>query len=122
MNDLSVLIALHVVIAHLTGDWMLQDTWMATNKGKSIKALNVHVGTYTLSLCICFGLYHFINPIGILIWVLGNGALHWITDYFTSRWALRVGFGTTMFWKIIGMDQAIHYLTMFTSFYFLTKI
>ena len=78
---------------------------------KSMIALTNHIGTYTgvlgVASVILFGIS------GIVFAVI-NGLLHFITDYFTSRWSSRLYVKQDWhnFFVVIGFDQLIHQLTI----------
>ena len=55
------MIALYLIAAHLTGDWLLQGKWMASEKYRSEAALYSHVMVYAL----CF--------VPILLWSSDSG-------------------------------------------------
>lgn len=99
MNDVSVVDAVFLIWAHFVGDFILQTDEMAINKSKSNKWLVYHVGIYSLVLL----------PWGLWFAAV-NVALHFVTDYFSSRLS-------SYFWKaekrheffvVIGADQALH--------------
>jgi hypothetical protein len=104
-----------IIGAHYFADFKFQTHWQAVNKSKSNIALGRHVLTYSLTFI----------PIALfllgwwgLVWVILNGALHFITDYFTSRisskkWAAQEWHD---FFEIIGQDQTVHYFTLFSTY------
>lgn len=70
-----------MMLAHFTGDYILQSQWMATEKShkgwRGHKACTIHVLAYTLAFVLVAGIY---NP-----WALLAIALpHWLID----RWSL----------------------------------
>lgn len=98
---------------HWVFDFVLQSSWMATNKSKNTKALSAHVGVYTIGMlmagCVVFGF----TPVALMFGLL-NGAIHYCVDFCTSRW-------TSHLWKkqdvhnffvVIGLDQLIHVTTL----------
>lgn len=104
---------------HYIADFRWQTHWQASNKSKSNKALGAHVATYTLGLliagCIIFPPFY---SAGVLIWVIYNSATHFLVDYVTSRasskrWAEQKWHD---FFAVIGLDQLIHYVFLFTSY------
>lgn len=109
----SMAVAGVIITTHFFADFVFQSHWMATNKSKSLKALSAHVAVYTACLLLLFG------------WKFAaiNGALHFITDFFTSK-------RTTKLWKqerwhdffvTIGFDQGIHLWTLFLTYYWLAQ-
>lgn len=139
-HDQAILIGLLfglVMTAHFLADFVFQSNWMAQNKSKSNKALSIHIAAYTgtayaASLILGFALV----IIGILLypnqkpsytftvlfavyWGL-NAPLHWITDYFTSRWSSKLWAQQRVhdFFVVIGLDQLIHTWTLIILFPF----
>lgn len=106
---------LFVIAAHTLGDWMFQTQWMASNKSKSLWPLVVHIAVYTATIAVA-GIILF-GPATGLLWALANGLVHMGIDAITSRitsWAYkqnRIG----LFWKIIGIDQFLHYCCLLSS-------
>lgn len=99
-----------IVGVHWVSDFLLQTDAMAKGKATSIKWLSIHVAIYTL-------------PMFIFGWqfALINGAIHWVVDYFTSKWSSyynRKGEIGKMF-KVIGFDQAIHMVTLLATFFWM---
>jgi hypothetical protein len=85
---------------HVLADFFLQSRWMAVNKSKDNWPLTVHAAVYSSVFMGVFGWKY----------ALINGALHWLTDWASSR-------GTTLyygrgrmheFFAVIGVDQGIH--------------
>lgn len=103
-----------VIILHFVFDFIFQSHWMATNKSKSNKALLAHVSVYAIGLTIIA--MNCLPPIYIFPWVIFNAVAHFVTDYFTSR-ASSKQFGNNWhdFFCVVGVDQVIHYLTLFGS-------
>jgi Protein of unknown function (DUF3307) len=95
---------------HWVGDYLFQTSNMAVQKSSSIKWLGLHVLTYTVTLS-AFSFVFF--PLGVW-WkfVLLNGLLHGITDFFTSRIAKQYAGTPRVFYPILGFDQFIHLATL----------
>lgn len=89
-----------VVWIHWVADFVLQTDAMAKGKSKSNKWLSYHIAAYTFILLCAFG-WKF---------AIVNGALHWVTDYFTSRKTSKLWASGKVhdFFVVIGFDQAIH--------------
>ncbi|MGC8851924.1 MAG: DUF3307 domain-containing protein [Minisyncoccia bacterium] len=51
------------VIVHFIGDFILQNSWMAANKNKSLFALGVHSFVYALVFIPLLIYYHFTYPV-----------------------------------------------------------
>jgi hypothetical protein len=101
----------------------MQTDYMAMNKSKSNHALMEHIKSYTIGMF--FGLFPVMLMITdtsvylIIFWIVLNGLLHGATDYLTSR-------KTSELWKngeiheffiVIGLDQLIHAITLFYTYY-----
>lgn len=108
MFDLTTIIL--IVCIHTLSDFILQTNKMATNKGTSNFWLTFHVVVYTIPWITIGWLY-----------ALVNGILHWITDWITSRINRRsLSRGSNKgFFVGVGIDQAIHYITLFTTYHWL---
>ena len=102
------------LVAHWAGDFVFQTTSMALGKSKSIKWLTIHVLTYTAILLI-FSVFTLPNDV-ILLYVLANGLLHWVTDFFTSKLAAKYFEQPRIFYPILGFDQLIHVMTLYITF------
>ncbi len=121
-----------IALAHYVSDFMCQTSWMAQNKSKSNKALLSHILTYsTVFFLICYLVelfFYFIeggntliqnfDDMGLMgIWVVVNGVLHCITDYFTSRKTSKLfGKDWHRFFEVGGFDQLIHYFCLFYTY------
>lgn len=127
----SLLLVAQIIFAHWVSDFVLQTHWMATNKSKNWLALLSHVGTYTASLAVILltvgamvaasetgavpNAIFILAPSAFVVWVVVNGALHFVTDAITSRitgyfWAKNDAHN---FFVVIGFDQMIHYFCLF---------
>jgi Protein of unknown function (DUF3307) len=131
-----------IIVNHFFADFLCQTDRMATGKSKSLLWLTIHAATYALAMC-PMGFYldhevygHFIGfgwGVGSS-WLVINFALHWITDFLTSRWTSHLYrkhlenpkeewlFQPYVHWFfcVIGLDQVIHYGCLyFTYQYFL---
>jgi len=109
MIPVSVVIAL--VWMHTFADFFLQNDKMAISKSTSNKWLAIHVLVYSIIFFV-FGSWEF---------VVINFIAHFITDYISSR-------ATSALWKankrhwffvVIGVDQAVHFSTLFLTYYWL---
>lgn len=104
-----------IIVLHFVYDFIFQSHWMASNKSKCNKALGLHVSTYTVGLVTMACLhYHTFTPYTALLWVIVNSVAHFVTDYFTSRVSSKL-FNKDWhnFFVVIGLDQFLHYLTLF---------
>lgn len=136
-----MLIAFILIVIHYIADFMAQTEEMALGKSKSIKILLKHTGTYTLVFYVCFALWcAYQNHIGhITIHDMGwdlrlflffpiTFVFHTVIDYVSSRITARkftkkeyyTGIPNMGAFSIIGLDQVIHYGTLFLTYHFLT--
>jgi Protein of unknown function (DUF3307) len=101
-----------LLATHWVGDFVFQTNFQALNKSKRLDVLSLHVATYTATL--------FVAATILFGWVLAitfaavNGALHFATDYFTSRAASKFWAEQNWhrFFVMIGFDQLIHQATL----------
>ena len=116
---------LYILFWHWVADFLAQTREMAINKSTSNYWLTRHIIAYGNHLLygsiplLVLGLWVGQNfALGILIYIIVNMVLHWVTDYFTSRW-------TSKLWKkqdihnffiVIGLDQFIHVLCLLLTF------
>ena len=114
MLDLPQIWQLVALLAvHWVADFLCQTRWMAENKSKRIDALSAHVATYSLVLAMSAVLLF--GPGRNVLWfILANAALHFATDFVTSRlttklWQNKNVFG---FFAVIGFDQLLHQIAL----------
>lgn len=105
------------LVAHWVGDFGLQTSKMALGKPHSLRWLSIHAATYT-GVILAFSLF-LVPWDDLLLFVGANGALHWITDFFTSKWADKYKKVPRKFYPIIGIDQLIHTLTLYWTLEYL---
>jgi len=114
-----VLLAIFVV--HFLADFVFQTSQMATGKSKSLKWLSIHVGVYGLvSLLSMYLVGNSVNSYYLgFSWWLGNVALHFITDFLTSKVTSRFWESKNMrlFFVMIGFDQLIHNVCLIGTYY-----
>jgi hypothetical protein len=102
-----------LLIVHWFADFVLQTSWQATNKSKNNVALAHHVGVYTGVLALAsIGLFGL--SFALILFVVINGAAHFVTDYITSRISSRLFAKQDWhnFFVVVGLDQLIHQLTL----------
>jgi predicted ABC-type sugar transport system permease subunit len=117
---------LQILFVHWVSDFVLQSHWMATNKSKNIWALSSHVLVYTATFAFIMlmsgillsttvwwssAIMAMLTPVAFAYWIALNGALHFMTDFVTSKitsalWQ-RADFHN--FFVVVGADQLIHY-------------
>lgn len=117
-----VLLAIFVV--HFLADFVFQTSQMATGKSKSLKWLSIHVGVYGLvSLLSMYLVANSVNSYYLgFAWWLGNVALHFMTDFITSKITSRYWENKNMrlFFVMIGFDQLIHNICLIGTYYAIT--
>lgn len=107
-----------ILFAHWVADFLFQTETMALNKSKSIRWLTVHVLTYTIVL---FGFSLLLLDVQTALLFAGiNGALHWITDFFTSKLTTAYYNNRRVFFLIIGLDQFMHTAILIMAWEYLT--
>ena len=123
LSDLFV-----VLFVHWLADFVTQADKIAKAKSHSLWFLFEHVLTYTAVTSIgsffLFFVFGRIAPGLVLGWALFNGAAHFVTDYFTSKWVSHFfakqdhhnGF------VIIGLDQVIHLVCLTWSLAYLRTL
>ena len=96
-----------IVWAHAIGDFIFQTRWMAKNKSTSHRALAIHCGLYMI-------------PLFVISWqfALINGILHYPVDFFSSQLTSHYHKknNESMFFNVIGIDQAIHFTFLLISY------
>lgn len=105
-----------ILWAHWIGDFIMQSDWHATNKSSNNWILLHHVGCYSIPLL----MIGFLVPIS-MAWVLINAILHAVTDWCTSRMTSKLWVAGERHWffVVIGLDQSIHFTTLFATYYWL---
>lgn len=107
---------LALLAVHWIADFILQTHWQAQNKSKRLDALARHVGSYTLALCVgTMAIFAGSASVArVAIFAVVNGALHFATDFFTSRWTSKLYAKQDWhnFFVVVGLDQLIHQTTL----------
>lgn len=111
---ISISTILTIVVLHFIADWLLQSRNTAERKSEDVSVLLLHCFVYGLPFMI------FVSPIygAINLW------LHFVVDYVTSR--INKHYYTTKqmkkFWNMIGFDQTIHFVILFTTYYLIFDV
>ena len=102
-----------LLAVHWVADFLCQTRWMAENKSKRIDALSAHVGTYSAILALA-ALALFGPSVAVIWFILANAALHFATDFVTSRMttALWESKNVHGFFAVIGLDQLLHQIAL----------
>lgn len=105
---------LALLVVHWIADFVLQTHWQASNKSKNNEALARHVFTYTAALALAVPFIFTVRDYGPFFFVIVNAALHFGTDYITSRASSRLYAKQDWhnFFVVIGFDQLIHQFTL----------
>jgi len=114
---------LFIMLVHWFSDFVLQTRHMATRKSEDNYYLGLHVSIYSLSTIFFWFLMLLftstdINLVDMLISFVLIFSTHWVTDYFTSRLSSKFYKKEDYynFFNVIGIDQWLHYLTLFLIF------
>ena len=119
---------LYILFWHWMADFVAQTHEMAINKSSSVKWLTKHVIAYgkylmygSLPLLIYGVIYEEDWSILVVSYVVVNMILHWITDYFTSKWSSKLWKKGDVhnFFVVIGLDQLIHTFCLILTYQWL---
>lgn len=122
---MSLLEIFSILFIHGIADYVLQTDWEALNKSKNNRALLSHTLRYsTVWFILCYILinlgylnpyFYFFAPITFVI--------HTITDYFTSRLNSKLWKQEKrhQFFIALEIDQLLHYVQLFLTYYYLAK-
>ena len=124
MIDLKIVLA--IILIHWLADFVFQTDKMARGKSKNWNDLLSHTGTYSF-IWFCFvPFYVLLNLDTYVEWtgtlfVLITFIAHTITDYFTSRLNSKLWSEGKVhnFFVSVGFDQVLHYVQLFTTYYYL---
>ena len=131
---ISLWIVFAIIVIHYIADFCIQTDKEAKGKSKNWKDLLSHTFKYSLVWWIASLIYlaYTFNQFPIqptsnilpgLYFFLITLICHTITDYFTSRW-VKKSFEKQDYhngFVKIGLDQVLHYIQLFLTFYFLTN-
>jgi hypothetical protein len=125
-----------IIIIHWFADFLMQDEKWALGKSKNWDDLIMHTLTYSLmwlgaGLTWClFDLNNASKIADYTLWFVPITFIaHTITDYFTSRIVSKKfakgEYGSSIpnigAFTIIGIDQVLHYMQLFLTYYILVK-
>lgn len=116
-----------ILIVHWICDFLFQTRSMGRNKSSSLIWLFAHGIAYTIGMLAILCIFEFFGPTygfeNVIPYVLVNGILHTLTDFFTSRattycYTHKINDLEHMdlweygYWCMIGFDQLIHTMTL----------
>lgn len=127
-----------IILIHWFADFIMQDEKWALGKSKNWSDLLLHTVTYSFIWLVIGYIIGFlkqnqtesINYLIASFWFfLITFIAHTITDYFTSRIVKRKferkEYGTSIpntgAFTVIGIDQVLHYIQLFTTYYYLKQ-
>jgi hypothetical protein len=122
MQSLNLFEIFGILLAHGYFDFVLQTDEQAINKSKDNKFLTEHVITYSIGWLWLSIIYLLLfKDFHILLFPLITFVCHWITDYFTSRINAKLWTANKRheFFVAIEIDQLLHYLQLFITYYLL---
>ena len=102
-----------LLITHWVGDFVFQTTWMAIGKSQRLDALTVHVLTYSVILSGAAVLIFGMTNVAVAF-IACNAALHFVTDFFTSKASAALHAKQNMrgFYIMLGFDQLLHHIAL----------
>lgn len=121
MININIWVALAIIFIHWVADFVCQTKWQAENKSNDNEALFMHVCSYTGVFSIPALCYLGICP--GYVFLLITFWMHILTDYFTSRWTTKLYLAgkTRAFFKVVGLDQVLHYIQLFLTFQLMSQ-
>lgn len=97
---------LFVLMAHMTGDYLFQSDYLASNKGKDSYILLAHSTLYTVGVMLISYIMNMeLSLIDLFIILI----IHFPTDYIKARGITPRYMGNR---NALLLDQLIHYLTL----------
>lgn len=114
-----------IIFIHWVADFLFQTSKMALNKSKDNRWLLLHVFTYTIVFAVIgLNILDSDQYLGLLMFCGVTFIAHFIQDYITSRWtsslyAEKKFYGVfPTFFKVIGLDQFLHYVQLILCYKF----
>ncbi len=103
-----------LLLGHLTGDWMLQNDWMARHKSRDPFRLPCLLHCLVYTAVMTATIYWLLPQEAARQWPLAATILflsHWLIDGFqlAARWGAIAGQSNTYFVRIV-VDQTFHLL------------
>lgn len=123
---ISLGVIFSILIIHWYADFVLQTDKQARGKSKNWGDLLEHTFSYSLVwLLISIPYGASIDSLWFGLWfTLITFVCHTATDYFTSRLNSKLWEKGQVhnFFVSVGFDQILHYVQLFLTFYYLTKV
>lgn len=112
-----------LLLGHFIGDFVLQSSWMATNKSKDFGALIAHVFVYSLTISVTIAFY-FGNIEKTIVFFIITAITHMAIDGITSPINSKLWNHEDKhdFFVMVGFDQFIHYVTLVATVLYLKAI
>lgn len=118
MKEVDLLLALNfaLITKHFVVDFLLQTPYMYMNKGDIRHPGGyVHAFSHAFVTAVILVLMSHISPQALLVVFIGELIAHYLIDYgkVTIGKRHQLTPNTDSFWKLLGFDQYLHYLTYF---------
>lgn len=118
MTEVDLLLALNfaLITKHFVVDFLLQTPFMYLHKGDlSHPGGYVHAFSHAFVTSVILVVMSHISPHILLVVFIGELLAHFLVDYGKANITKRHGLttNTEAFWKLLGLDQYLHYLTYF---------
>lgn len=114
-----------IILIHWFADFVLQTDKQAKGKSKNWNDLLDHTISYSI-YWFCIGVLLIIlnilpNILTVVYFTIITFIAHTITDYFTSRLNSKLWLEGKVhdFFVSVGFDQVLHYIQLFTTYYYL---
>lgn len=124
-----ILSVLLILLVHWFADFVLQTHHMSVRKSSSNYYLTMHVTIYTFATIFLWSLLLPLLQIhltfnGVWLSFVAIFVMHWITDYFTSRWTSRLHKEEKYhdFFVVIGFNQVLHYIQLLLTFNYILQL
>ena len=121
IHGLCTMNILVLVFTHWLCDFVLQTSWMANNKSKSLKALLAHTLTYSVGMTVLNMLWEsYYQGFSWHSWpffFMVTFTAHTFTDFVTSKFTTKAYAAGKyrLFFAIIGFDQFLHMAQLFIT-------
>lgn len=119
MNSYDLYAIIWIFLIHFVADFVLQPHKWASTKAHNMASLTKHVGVY--AGCYAVVGWTFLPYAQMWVFVIVTFVLHWITDFFTSKFTSHY-FGKKDYhngFVIVGLDQFLHACQLLITFHVL---